>query len=167
MAQSRMLKYPPQDDATAVPLSFVLTQYHALLLYTNRLSAMCLLNEEVIFQDIFSPEVIHQCFVCYPIVKYYVFTVLIIIIILPVQITGKLIGISKDLVRNTIWVYSERSIFKYKVTQEDRNMWRVYMEKGEFEKAKEHCKENPAHMDQVLIRKAEMLFQKEKYVKCN
>ncbi|KAF4519225.1 hypothetical protein B566_EDAN015331 [Ephemera danica] len=125
VAQSKMLKYPVQEEGVnPVPLSFVLTQFHALLLYPDKLVAMCLLNEEL---------------------------------------TGKLVGICKDIVRNFVWVYSERSIFKYKVYQEDRNMWRVYMEKGDFEKAQEFCRENLVHKDQVLIRKAETLFQNEKY----
>jgi hypothetical protein len=54
-----MLRYPVQEDgATSVaPLSFVLTQFHALLLYPEKFVAVCLLNNEVVFQDVFSAEV--------------------------------------------------------------------------------------------------------------
>lgn len=39
------------------------------------------------------------------------------------------------------------------------------MEKGEFELAKQYCKDNPAHMDQVLVKQAEMYFTNKLYVK--
>ena len=64
-AQSKMLKYPTQDEAIAnsTPVTFVLTQFHAALLYTDRVVVVCLLNEEVVFQDVFSAEVCTQ-FLC-------------------------------------------------------------------------------------------------------
>ena len=36
--------------------------------------------------------------------------------------------------------------------------FKVYIGKGEFELAKQYCKDNPAHIDQVLVKQAEMLF---------
>lgn len=40
----------------------------------------------------------------------------------------------------------------------------MYVEKGEFELAKQYCKDNPAHVDQVLIKQAEMYFNNKQYV---
>lgn len=37
--------------------------------------------------------------------------------------------------------------------------FKVYIEKGEFELAKQYCRDNPAHIDQVLVKQAEMLFK--------
>ncbi|CAG2063003.1 unnamed protein product, partial [Timema podura] len=34
----------------------------------------------------------------------------------------------------------------------------VYVEKGEFELAKKYCRDNPAHIDQVLVKQADMYF---------
>lgn len=35
----------------------------------------------------------------------------------------------------------------------------IYMDKNEFGLAKQYCKDNPAHIDQVLVKEAEMLFK--------
>jgi hypothetical protein len=40
----------------------------------------------------------------------------------------------------------------------------VYVEKGEFELAKQYCKDSPAQIDQVLVKQAEMYFDSEQYV---
>ncbi|KAH0950839.1 hypothetical protein HN011_007913 [Eciton burchellii] len=120
---------------TAAPLSFVLTEFHALLLYPDHVKGISLLNQDLIFEDIYNDAV------------------------------GKLIGITKDPATRSIWAYSEQAVFKYKVTKEDRNVWQIYVDKGEFELAKQYCKNNPAHIDQVLVKQAEMFFKNKEYEK--
>lgn len=71
-----------------------------------------------------------------------------------------MVNITKDVMTGNIWAYSERGVFKYKVTKEDRNVWQVYVEKGEFELAKQYCKNNPVHVNHVLMKQAEKLFEK-------
>ncbi|KZC05612.1 Vacuolar protein sorting-associated protein 18 like protein, partial [Dufourea novaeangliae] len=92
-----------------------------------------ILNQELIFEDIYN------------------------------DVVGKLLNITKDYVTHSIWAYSERAVFKYKVNKEDRNVWQVYVDTGEFELAKQYCKNNPAHIDQVLVKQAEMLFKNKEY----
>ncbi|EZA54658.1 vacuolar protein sorting-associated protein 18 homolog isoform X2 [Ooceraea biroi] len=123
------------SKTTAAPLSFVLTEFHALLLYSDHVKGISLLNQDLIFEDIYNDAV------------------------------GKLIGITKDPATRSIWAYSERAVFKYKVTKEDRNVWQVYVDKGEFELARQYCKDNPAHIDHVLVKQAEMLFKNKEYEK--
>ncbi|XP_076234523.1 vacuolar protein sorting-associated protein 18 dor isoform X2 [Calliopsis andreniformis] len=123
------------SQVTTAPLSFVLTEFHALLLYPDRVKGISLLNQELIFEDIYN------------------------------DVVGKLLNITKDYVTRSIWAYSERAVFKYKVNKEDRNVWQVYIDKGEFELAKQYCKDNPAHIDQVLVKQAEMLFKNKEYEK--
>lgn len=116
-----------------IPLSFVLTEFHALLLYPDRVKGISLLNQDLIFEDIYNDTV------------------------------EKLLNIVKDPVNRSIWAYSEKAVFKYKVTKEDRNVWQVYLDKEEFELAKQYCKDNPAYIDQVLVKQAEMLFKNKQY----
>jgi hypothetical protein len=40
----------------------------------------------------------------------------------------------------------------------------VYVEKEEFELAKQYCRNNPAQIDQVLVKQAETYFNSEQYV---
>ncbi|XP_046628252.1 vacuolar protein sorting-associated protein 18 homolog isoform X1 [Neodiprion virginianus] len=115
------------------PLSFVLTEFHTLLLYSDRVKGLCLLNQELIFEDIYNDAF------------------------------GKLVNITKDPMTGSIWAFSERAVFKYKVTKEDRNVWQIYVDKGEFDLAKKYCKDNPAHIDHVLVKQAEMLFGNKEY----
>ncbi|XP_049801385.1 vacuolar protein sorting-associated protein 18 homolog isoform X1 [Schistocerca nitens] len=117
------------------PLAFVITEFHTLLLFADHVKGVSLLNHELIFEDYFSETV------------------------------GKLVSITKDPIRGTIWVYTEKAVFRYKVTQEERNVWQIFAKKGEFELAKQYCRDNPAHLDQVLVKEAEMYFNKKEYEK--
>ncbi|XP_046406330.1 vacuolar protein sorting-associated protein 18 homolog [Ischnura elegans] len=132
-----MVQFPkttdPSLELSTTPLSFILTEFHALLLYVDHVKGICTLNNELIFEDMHN------------------------------EAFGQLINITKDPVRNTIWAYSEKAVFKYKVAKEDRNVWQVYVEKGMFDLAKQYCQDNPAHMDQVLIKQAESFFEEEQY----
>lgn len=42
------------SQTSTPPLSFVLTEFHALLLYTDRVKGMSLLNQDLIFEDIYN-----------------------------------------------------------------------------------------------------------------
>ncbi|XP_015595539.1 vacuolar protein sorting-associated protein 18 homolog isoform X1 [Cephus cinctus] len=123
------------SETGLAPLSFILTEFHALLLYADHVKGISLLNQDLIFEDIYNDAF------------------------------GKLVNITKDPMTGSIWAYSERTVFKYKVIKEDRNVWQVYVDRGEFELAKQYCKDNPAHVDQVLVKQAEMLFKNNDYQK--
>ena len=111
-------------------LGFVLTQFHALIAFSNRLQAICLLNEQVIFED--ELEMIK--------------------------------GISRDSASGIIYIHSEYSIFKYNLEHEEKNIWKVFLEKKNFEKALEFCFGDQVKMNQVLSKQADDLFQQEKYM---
>jgi vacuolar protein sorting-associated protein 18 len=62
LSQSKMLPYASFDgEVPVVPTSFVLTQFHAVLLYTDRIVAVCTLNKEKVFQDVFMADVRYYC----------------------------------------------------------------------------------------------------------
>ncbi|XP_071444491.1 vacuolar protein sorting-associated protein 18 homolog [Hetaerina americana] len=137
IVQQDMIQFPktsdPSLETSTMPLSFILTEFHALLLYSDHVKGLCTLNKELIFEDLHN------------------------------ETYGQLINITKDPVRNTVWAYSEKAVFKYKVAKEDRNVWQVYVENGMFDLAKQYCQDNPAHMDQVLIKQAEKYFEEKQY----
>ncbi|KAJ9580206.1 hypothetical protein L9F63_004149 [Diploptera punctata] len=133
MTNSQLLQYLPSN--AGAPLAFVITEFHALLLYPDHVKGISLLNHELVFEDVYNESL------------------------------GKLINITQDPVKGTIWAFTEKAVFRYKVTREERNVWQVYVEKGEFELAKQYCKDNPAHVDQVLVKQAEMYFNNKQYDK--
>ena len=44
-------------------------------------------------------------------------------------------GITADPVRKTYWVYTDQSLFELIVTNESRDVWRIYSEKGDYDTA--------------------------------
>ncbi|XP_060604108.1 vacuolar protein sorting-associated protein 18 homolog isoform X2 [Ruditapes philippinarum] len=131
-----LMRYPKDSDERGVntPFSMVLTEFHTLLLFSDRLKAFCLLNEQQIYDELFTDRF------------------------------GKLIGLWKDPLKGTIWVFTSQNVFKYKVTREDRDVWQMYLDKGDFELAKEYCRDNIAHKDRVLTKQAEYLFSERRFL---
>ncbi|KAL4225031.1 Vacuolar protein sorting-associated protein 18 like protein [Mactra antiquata] len=135
VSNQMLMRYPKDDDRNVHnPFSMVITEFHALLLFSDRLKAFCLLNEQVIYDEPF------------------------------LETYGKLMGLCKDPLKGMIWVYTSQKVFKYKVTREARDVWQMYLDKGEFELAKEYCRDNLAHRDKVVTKQAEFLFGKERYL---
>ncbi|PSN40464.1 Vacuolar protein sorting-associated protein 18 [Blattella germanica] len=133
MTSTQLLHYSP--PTAGAPLSFVITEFHALLLYADHVKGISLLNHELVFEDVYNESL------------------------------GKLVSITQDPVKGTIWAFTEKAVFRYKVTWEERNVWQVYVEKGDFDLAKMYCRDNPAHIDQVLVKQAEMFFTNSQYEK--
>lgn len=134
--QSELINYPSgSDDTKETPLTFVLTEFHALIMYSDRVKAISLLNQELVYEDHYS------------------------------EVHGKLKNIIKDPKRRTIWAVTEKTVFRYKVVREERNVWRIYSDKEQFDLAKEHCHNNPAFIDIINVKQAELLFSKGEYEK--
>ncbi|XP_033628364.1 vacuolar protein sorting-associated protein 18 homolog [Asterias rubens] len=135
---SRLLPYPESDkegSSDVEPIAMTMTEFHVLLLFPDRMKVMCVLNEQLIDEDVYHARY------------------------------GKILGICRDRTRGTIWTFTDQSVFKYKVVKESRDVWRMYLDQGDFDRAKEHCRDNPANLDKVLTRQAEHFFEKEKYDK--
>lgn len=110
-----------------------MTDFHALLLYPDHVTAVSMLNYQTVYEEYFTEDY------------------------------GKLLNIVKDTRSDAIYAYSSRCIFRYKITNEQRNVWRMYADKNEFEMAKNYCQDNVANLDMVLVKQAEMLFRQKDY----
>lgn len=131
-----LINYPADEDAKdKTPLSFVLTEFHAILMFSDRVKAVSLLNQELVYQDFYS------------------------------EAHGKLKNIVKDPKRRTIWAVTDKAVFRYKVVREERNVWRIYSDKQQFDLAKQYCQNNPAYIDMINVKQAELLFSKGEYEK--
>lgn len=131
--QGELITYPSDENETGkekTPLSFALTEFHALLMYSDRIKVISLLNQELVHEDLFS------------------------------EAHGKLKDIIKDPKSRIIWVATEKTVYRYKVRKEERNLWRVYSDKGLFDVAKEYAQGNPALIDIINVKQAELLFSK-------
>ncbi|XP_050332162.1 vacuolar protein sorting-associated protein 18 homolog [Bactrocera neohumeralis] len=129
--QYKHLSY--EERRQNAPRTLALTEYHALLLYSDHITGICLLNEKVVYEEYFHEQV------------------------------GKLLNILRDPFTGTIYVYTDKMFFSYKITDEQRDIWRIYLEKGQYDLAEIYAAEQPEHLDIVLIKKADAAFEKGDY----
>ncbi|XP_028033336.1 vacuolar protein sorting-associated protein 18 homolog [Bombyx mandarina] len=134
VTQGSLVTYPSGPDGKEIPpLSFVLTEFHTLLMYSDRVKVVSLLNQELVHEDIYS------------------------------EAHGKLKTIIRDLKKRQIWVFTEKKIFRYKIVREERNLWQIYSDKEQFDLAREYCQNNPAFLDIVNMKQADLFFSKGEY----
>lgn len=115
------------------PMSFILTDFHLLMQYTDHITGISLINHEVIYDEYFPDQY------------------------------GKLMSIVKDTKNGNVYTFSNKTIFRYKISNEQRNVWRMYLDKNDFELAEKYSRDNPANLDMVLSRIGEDLYEKKKY----
>lgn len=116
------------------PFSLVLTEFHVLLGYTDTIKGISLLNKELVYEDNYN------------------------------EAFGRLINVIKDRISGDIWAITENSLFRFKVTKEERNVWQIYCENQQFDLAKKYSRGNELFYNQVLIKEADMLFNQGKYI---
>lgn len=132
---AQLFPYPtlPGLGADDFPLSLSLTEFHFLLLYKDRVIGMCNLNDHLAYEEQ-----------------------------LPVKSNETVLGMSSDPVRRTYWVFTDQSLFEVVIGNEDRDVWKIYLEKGEFDTALRFSK--TAHQrDQVLAAQADSFFTDGRY----
>lgn len=117
-----------------VPISFVLTDFHLLLQYSDRVTGISLINHQVVYDENFPEQ------------------------------QGKLMAIVKDVKNGNVYTFSNKSIYRYRINNEQRNVWRMYLENGDFELAKKYSQDNPAHYDIVLSKIGDDLYEKKQYM---
>ncbi|GBP56180.1 Vacuolar protein sorting-associated protein 18 homolog [Eumeta japonica] len=137
--QGELLNYPSDNkngkEENKTPLSFALTEFHALIMYPDRIKVLSLLNQDLVYEDIFT------------------------------EAHGKLKAIVKDHKKRTIWAVTDKTLFRYKIIREERNVWKIYCDKGQFDLAIKYSYENPAYIDIINVKQAELLFSKKEYEK--
>ncbi|XP_030627233.1 vacuolar protein sorting-associated protein 18 homolog [Chanos chanos] len=122
------------SNAFSKPISIVLTQFHFLLLLPDRVKAICTLNGQVVYEDIFPDKF------------------------------GSLKRMIKDPIGGLVWIYTEKAVFRYHIQRESKDVWQIYMSMNKFDLAKEYCKDRPECTDMVLAKEAEHCFQNKRYL---
>jgi hypothetical protein len=51
-----------------------------------------------------------------------------------------------------VYVFSEYAVHKYSVEHEERNVWKVYLEKKDFAAALRYCSNDESKLDQVRFK---------------
>ena len=134
-ADTKLIQYQRDaDERRDTPLSLVMTEFHILVLFADRLKVTCSLNEQLVYNDLFTDRF------------------------------GSLLGLCRDPVKETIWAFTAKAVFKYRVVKESRNVWQIYLDQNQFSLAKQYCQDNRANLDRVLSKEAEHLFASRKYL---
>ncbi|OTF72876.1 Vacuolar protein sorting 18-like protein [Euroglyphus maynei] len=71
----------------------------------------------------------------------------------------------KDPIRNTIWSYTKNSVYRYRINQEDRNIWEIYLKRKDFEQAKRYARNDLIKMDRTICEEALYHFANKDYKK--
>ncbi|XP_006454639.1 hypothetical protein AGABI2DRAFT_176125 [Agaricus bisporus var. bisporus H97] len=132
---AQLLPYPTLTGLGTgdLPLSLALTEFHFLALYKDRVVGICNLNDHVAYEEQ-----------------------------LPVKASEAILGMASDPVRRTYWIFTDQSLFEIVVGNEDRDVWKLYLEKGQFETALLFSK-TAFQRDQVLSAQAEAYFNEGRY----
>ncbi|KAK9767863.1 tethering complex subunit [Basidiobolus ranarum] len=126
--------YESNLNEAQTPISIAITEFHFILLYDDRVRAVCQLNDEVVYDDLIS-----------------------------LGPTQRILGMAVDSAKNTYWVYTTTSIYELVVVNEDQNIWSLYLEKKMFDVALQYAKD-PIQKDKVLTAQAEHYFSQERYL---
>ncbi|KAH9837059.1 Pep3/Vps18/deep orange family-domain-containing protein [Rhodofomes roseus] len=129
---AQLLPYP-SVMASGMPLSIALTEFHFMLLYRDRIIGISNLNEQLTYEEM-----------------------------LPLKPNEEIRGVTADPVRKTYWVYTDQSLFELVVTNEHRDVWKIYLEKGKYDLALQYTT-TAAQRDHVMSAQAKAFFDEGRY----
>jgi hypothetical protein len=106
IAGASLLPHP-----AGTPIATLLTEFHFVLLYRDRVVALSTLDEQLAYEEI-----------------------------LPLKPGEEVRGLAADPVRRTYWVYTDQTLFELRRDNEERDVWRAYLARGKFDQALKYAK---------------------------
>ena len=110
-----------------------ITNFHAIVLFEHAVQALNLLTGEIAYDFTFNDSV------------------------------GKLCCISLDRVSNSVFLCAPGSVFELVITDEDRDVWKIYAERKEWELALKYCKGDQEKVNAICLAQAEAYLAEGKY----
>ncbi|KAG1222547.1 hypothetical protein G6F35_005228 [Rhizopus arrhizus] len=136
----QLLQYPatPSDDESGklvveIPISVALTEFHFVLLYKNRVRAICQLNDQIVYEEM-----------------------------IPIGHGERVVGMTVDDIKKTFWIYTTLAMYELTINNEERDVWKLYLEKKRYNSALRYCKD-PAQKDKVFTAQARDYFGQRRY----
>ncbi|KAL6612789.1 Pep3/Vps18/deep orange family-domain-containing protein [Neocallimastix sp. 'constans'] len=139
---SKLVSYPEDYSKSnskmskpveTIPLSVAITQFHILLLYKKKIKAMCNLDNSIIYEED-----------------------------IPLESGEKILGLRMDFVKDSYWVFTTQSLYEILITDEDRNVWNLYLNQKMFDTALSFTK-NESQKDKVLTSQADYYYSQQRY----
>ncbi len=121
-------------DRSNVPISMALTEWHFVLLYEDRIRVIGLLSDKVVHEER-----------------------------LDLPPGARPLGLSTDPIRKTCWLHTDQSIHELVIKDEDRDVWKIYLQRSNFELAKRFAK-TQTQRDSVLAAEADSYFAAGRFI---
>eukprot|EP00457_Paulinella_chromatophora_P001034 gb/GEZN01001036.1/.p1 GENE.gb/GEZN01001036.1/~~gb/GEZN01001036.1/.p1 ORF type:complete len:1060 (+),score=217.53 gb/GEZN01001036.1/:55-3234(+) len=121
----------PFPKSLGQPKSIMLSEFHHFLLSANQLLAVSRLNEK-------------QVWSCSE--------------FLPEETMKQLVY---DVDSSALYAYSDKHVYEIKISREDRNVWKLYLEQKQFDLAMEHASEQ--EQQEILTQQADYYYAERKY----
>ncbi|KAI0257614.1 Pep3/Vps18/deep orange family-domain-containing protein [Lactifluus subvellereus] len=132
---AQLFPYPTNSMSPSLdfPISMVLTEFHLVLLYSDRIAAISILNESLAHEEF-----------------------------LPLKHGEMVRALTADPVRKTYWIYTDQSLFELIVGNEDRDVWKINLQKENFDVALRYAK-TAGQRDLIFSSHAHALFKAKRY----
>ncbi|KAI8823436.1 vacuolar protein sorting protein 18 [Fimicolochytrium jonesii] len=144
---AQLLPYPRSNESSRsnsstdgpyapgeVPISVNITEFHFLLLYENYFKAINNLTNQVDHEEQ-----------------------------IPLEFGEYVVGLFVDPIKSTYWISTNLALYELIMTEEDRDVWRIYLDRKSFDTALSHAK-TPAHKDIVITAQAEYYYSQKRYM---
>jgi len=129
---AQLLPYPlrPPTTTPQPPQSIALTEFHFILLYKDRIAGVCSLDEKLVYEE--SLPLVSR--------NHTVIKGIPGLDVHDQKANEEVLGFASDPVRKTYWVYTDQSLFELVIGNEDRDVWRIYLEKAQYDLAMKYAK---------------------------
>lgn len=117
---------------TPVPIGLAVTPFHYLLLYRQRIVAVSRISHGIIFEQAFGEERLGT-------------------------MRGVVIDAPGRLLSST-YIFSDRNIFRIGISDESRDVWKLYLARNDFESARKYAKNDAVRAKKVNEAEAEHMF---------
>jgi len=124
---AQLLPYP---SASNIPISISLTEFHFVLLFKDRVVAICNLNDALTYEELLPLVSLQLKFFFWLLLNWRYLK----------KPSEEIQGMTVDPVRKTYWVYTDSSLFELVVGNEARDVWEIYLEKGDYDVALKYAK---------------------------
>ncbi|KAG2207051.1 hypothetical protein INT46_009184 [Mucor plumbeus] len=141
ITDANLLPFPPTtyDEesgnlVTDIPTSIVITEFHFVLLYAGYVRAICRLNDKIVFEEV-----------------------------IPLNRNETVQGMVVDDIKRTYWIYTSDAMYELVIKDEDRDVWKLHLQKKNYAVALQYCKEQ-SQRTQIYTAHAQEDFDQRRYM---
>ncbi|KAF8761172.1 Pep3/Vps18/deep orange family [Rhizoctonia solani] len=132
------------------PLGVVLTEFHFLLLLSDRVMGYSRLDDSLIYDEAIS--LVSRSFLDPSTLSS-----------IGQRRAERLLGIVSDPINRTLWIYSTNGLYEVVRVDEERDVWKIYLDKADYALALKFAK-LPRHRDTVLAAQGAAFFNQGQFI---